>query len=106
MRFLTAGKKMMYVYRNFKLFKGISKNVYNVLVKANHDDLTPKNTSNDNSKIPGIKSTEQENGQSHDALCVPPLDTCWGWGRKSRSWCLSWTAGLDQTQQTGVTLPV
>lgn len=59
-----------------------------------------------NSKIPGVKSTEQENDQSHDALCVPPLDVSRGCSRDSRSWWWSWTGGLDQTQQTGVTLSV
>lgn len=46
---------------------------------------------NANNEVPGIKSTEQEDNQSHNALSVPPLDS-WGRGWRDWSWWGSRTA--------------
>lgn len=54
-------------------------------------------------KLPGVKSAEEEDDQSHNALGVPPLDV-WAGGRRDRCW--GGAAGLDQTQQAGVALTV
>lgn len=50
-------------------------------------------------KLPSVKSAEEEDNQSHNALGVPPLDV-WGGGRRDRR--RGGAAGLDQTQQAGV----
>lgn len=52
--------------------------------------------------LPGVKSAEEENDQTHDALSIPPLHS-------SRGAVTGGGGGADvchQTQQAGVTLPI